>query len=104
MVARSRKRSALAGRAKPSARTAPMAAARTNVRKGEIDSVRRSGSERRQIQEKALQPAHFLHFSHGSLAAVLDASISHLNREHLVGARDVVRVHHARDAHLLTPP
>src|SRR5690348_13281624 len=57
-------------------------------------------SERGNIEEETLQPAHGLDLVHHALATVLDAGVGHLGRGHGTAAGDGTRIHDPREAHI----
>src|SRR5690606_15008120 len=63
-------------------------------------SVAAMASERGNVEEEALQPAHGLDLVHHAFAAVFDAGVGHLGGRYRVVARDRAGIHHAGKAHV----
>src|SRR5690606_6122158 len=61
-------------------------------------------SERRNIQEKALQPTHGLDFVHHALASEFDSGVRHLRGRNGIRARDGTWVHDAGETQVLAAP
>src|SRR5690606_10058107 len=106
MEARSLTRSACTVPARASAHTAPAASRLATspdvLKKEEIKAD--TMSERRNIQEETLQPAHGLHFIHDAFAAEFDTRVSHLSGQHGVRTCDRTGVDHTRETNVLAAP